>query len=872
MKTALNYTTAQIIVGIFLFITLVVGLWAGRNVKTMKDYALANRQFGAMVLTIAFMAILIDGHNTQTLPSRIFSVGLVEIISRPGMAVSFLLFSWLVAPKVLRFKGCLILGEIAELLFGWNARVLVGFFGFLGTALWTSIQFLVLGTIGTSLLGVDERWVVLLGGGILTIYASVGGVRAVTMTDIIQFIALVLCITLMTGAVVYHAGGIKVIWEKVSASHPERLLVVEHPRFTLKSLYFLDNAAVVTTFFFPSFFQRILMGRNTKEIRKMLVSSAVIWGLFIGAIILIALGGLALYPDSAPNEIMMTLSKSLFSKSIQGIFAVGFIAIVMSTVDSSLSPSGLVLTHDVLKPVSDRFQIKINELRIVKWVTLLSGLAALFIAVGIKEGTLLEVIPNLVGYSNEAISVFAVPMCIGIMGLITDRRSFVAGVSVAVLMLVAMHVLDLTGVTRELIVLGSMVANAVAFLITHYIINDGFKYTEVIDMGPGNPPLVKPSTWHPSLYQFTLWFDQHVPTPQNILQYSKNKVKSYGHYRKPLVGYYLSMLLIWATTICLQLATMSPLSLLLRIGGLFPLLVIFLGGAFQWKTRRYFPLFWHLTLMYCLPFMLMFMYLWEGGGTLLSIELLVGMVLLMRLVDRTSFWILKLTGALLACGVYYLVKGVNPLILTTESLWILSGYGAAMMVVRSSLQPILKIISKAQRESQYRKDMEEIMYSGISWGEEYRGEQLERVLDIVPYMQKVLQDKVVNTERKHVFVVTLDSATKIINIKMLHMGTKDQTICMSKDVLNEALVRDASGVIIIHNHPNEDPRPSKEDEKSTTDLLYACHSVGLMLLDHLIMTTSGRYFSFRGAGHIPKIEGELETHIDNRRHRKSKKS
>ena len=63
-------TLNLLVVGAFLLLTLIVGLWAGRNVKTMKDYALANREFGAGVLTMTFLATKIDGVNIINFPSR----------------------------------------------------------------------------------------------------------------------------------------------------------------------------------------------------------------------------------------------------------------------------------------------------------------------------------------------------------------------------------------------------------------------------------------------------------------------------------------------------------------------------------------------------------------------------------------------------------------------------------------------------------------------------------------------------------------------------------------------------------------------------------------------------------------------------------
>lgn len=525
MEVALTYTTAQLIVGTFLLVTLVIGLWAGRNVRDMRDYALANRQFGATILTFSFLATLIDGSDTQTLPGRIFSIGLVECLSRFGMALAFLLFGWLIAPKLFKFKGCLTLGEIAELLFGSNARIITGLFGFLGSILWISIQMMVLGPIGASLLGISETYTVLIGGMIMVVYASLGGVRAVTMTDIIQFVTLILCVTLIAGRVVYQIGGIKAFASQVSTLHPERLCIISHPRFPIKSFHFVSNALGLSNLFLPSFMQRLLMGKDSTEARKMLVGSAGAYILFIGAIIIIALGGVVLFPEVIPSQIMSHISTSLFPKNIQAILQVGLIAVVMSTVDSHLSSSGLVLTHDVFKPLCDRFNLKINELRIVKWVTFITGSLSMVLAVVVGPKGLLSTIPILVDYANDAISIIGVPMCIGLMGLITDRKSFIAGVSVAAAMLVGVRILNLDAVTSELMYLGSMVANAVAYLTTHYFVNNGFKFNEVIEVGRGDPPIVKVRKWVPSQYDNPVWFDNDASRSQNTADSEKKTKK-----------------------------------------------------------------------------------------------------------------------------------------------------------------------------------------------------------------------------------------------------------------------------------------------------------------------------------------------------------
>ncbi len=64
------------------------------------------------------------------------------------------------------------------------------------------------------------------------------------------------------------------------------------------------------------------------------------------------------------------------------------------------------------------------------------------------------------------------------------------------------------------------------------------------------------------------------------------------------------------------------------------------------------------------------------------------------------------------------------------------------------------------------------------------------------------------------------------------------------DILRAALWHSASSIIVAHNHPSGDPRPSAEDAVFTHALHEACCAVGLLLRDHIVVG-HGSYYSFR---------------------------
>jgi DNA repair protein RadC len=81
----------------------------------------------------------------------------------------------------------------------------------------------------------------------------------------------------------------------------------------------------------------------------------------------------------------------------------------------------------------------------------------------------------------------------------------------------------------------------------------------------------------------------------------------------------------------------------------------------------------------------------------------------------------------------------------------------------------------------------------------------------------------------------------------IYRGTLDRAVVEPREILKRALLCNAVGVILYHNHPSGDPTPSREDREFTRRLASAAESIGLRLLDHIVVAARGGV-SFREAG------------------------
>ena len=102
---------------------------------------------------------------------------------------------------------------------------------------------------------------------------------------------------------------------------------------------------------------------------------------------------------------------------------------------------------------------------------------------------------------------------------------------------------------------------------------------------------------------------------------------------------------------------------------------------------------------------------------------------------------------------------------------------------------------------------------------------------------------------EEVKVIFLNKSNKQIGIYNLAKGGITGCVVDIRIILSIALKTLATGVILIHNHPSGNLKPSLADKKITGELKKACDILNITLLDHLIVTKSG-FYSFADEGII----------------------
>ena len=97
------------------------------------------------------------------------------------------------------------------------------------------------------------------------------------------------------------------------------------------------------------------------------------------------------------------------------------------------------------------------------------------------------------------------------------------------------------------------------------------------------------------------------------------------------------------------------------------------------------------------------------------------------------------------------------------------------------------------------------------------------------------------------WIILLGQSSKVLNHQLISKGGMTFTVADPKMIFGVALAQHATGIILVHNHPSGNLKPSQQDIDLTKKLAAAGRLLEIQILDHLIITDSS-YLSFADEG------------------------
>lgn len=407
-------TVDNMIVALYLLTTLIVGLYYGRGIKTMKDYVIGDRRhYSVPVLAAAVLATVVGDAPTIGLAKEVSSTGLIWAFVCSGWAIHKFIIAYYLAPHVTRFRNKLSAGEIMEDLYGKLGRVTTGIAGTIYSTGVVGGCIASIGYVFHYFFGLSPSWGIIIACGIVVVYAAFGGIRSVNATDLIQFAVLMIFIPVIACQALWHAGWYTGIYANAPVGHFDLL---SHKDFWK---YLFVFAVFSMPYLDPAYVQRFLMAHDARQAHAAWNMAGLLQLVIILFVTLIALAMTSAFPNLDSQATLLAAVEMLLSTGMKGVGIVGLFAVIMSTADSHLHAASVSLTHDVVQPLRQQALPDVQELKLTRIATLLLGLGSIGVAAIFKN-----IIESLLVFLNFWMPIIVIPLFAGMIGYRSSVRSF----------------------------------------------------------------------------------------------------------------------------------------------------------------------------------------------------------------------------------------------------------------------------------------------------------------------------------------------------------------------------------------------------------------------------------------------------------------
>jgi len=410
LLSALDWTA----IVMYFAVMIAVGWYYSRRTKTEEEYMLGGRKMNPITVGFSMFASLLSTLTYLSIPGEMMKHGPMIISQYLVFPLIFLVIGFVLIPIIMK-QNVSSAYEILEINLGPSVRVLGAVFFLLLRFMWMAlIIYATSSKVLVPLLQLDESYtplVCVVLGAVTISYTSMGGIRAVVMSDVIQTAILFGGAILTIALITINMGGVSAWWPTGWPGHWDPIKVMYDPDARITVAGAMTSAFVwyiCTAGSDQVAIQRYLATRDVKSARRVMMTSLstdILVGMFLATL------GVALWSYFHSNPHMLpdsyaTLQNAdtLFPRyislglpaGISGLVIAGLLAAAMSSLSSGVNSSSLVITVDFIERFGKGKQLD-NEkanLRRAKWVTVFVGVfvIVLSIATGMVGGNLLEVV------------------------------------------------------------------------------------------------------------------------------------------------------------------------------------------------------------------------------------------------------------------------------------------------------------------------------------------------------------------------------------------------------------------------------------------------------------------------------------------------
>ncbi len=368
-------------VGLYILITLLIGVYFSRFVKTAKDFAVASKKMPIFITSAAFFATWFGSETIIGASAEILDHGVLGIIEEPfGAALCLLLVGFFFA-RSLYNMNLLTMGDFFRKRYGPKVELIASAFMIFSYFGWIAAQLVAFAIVLQVISGLDLQVGIWIVAAITFFYTYTGGMWAVSITDFIQSIAIIVGLIALFVSLLMKAGGDIV---PVLNSYPPGFFNF-FPNPDPQSVIDYSAAWMIVglgSIIQPDIFQRVMAADSDKTASR---------GALIGGFMYLTIGMLPLinviivkylYPEIASMNGQMVLVNAVLQHThvfIQILFFGALLSAVMSTASGAILAPSTTLAENIIKPrltnVSEKDFLAILRISVII-ITVISVLVA----------------------------------------------------------------------------------------------------------------------------------------------------------------------------------------------------------------------------------------------------------------------------------------------------------------------------------------------------------------------------------------------------------------------------------------------------------------------------------------------------------------
>jgi solute:Na+ symporter, SSS family len=355
-------------VAVYLMITLGVGFYAARGTISLSDYIVAGRNLSVGVCAISLVGTWYGSGIMLGGAAAAYSGDNVSLHFDPvATALSLVVLGLFFARTVRRSKRYNPY-EFFEIRFGKSAMIIGTISELIGNVIWLGTMLFTFGILFETLTGVPASYGVIGGTIIVVSYTMFGGLWAVTATDALQMVFIVVGILVLFFVVLNDVGG----WQAISPQIPDgTFFMIPTLNTATDWIKYSDVviAGLLVNVFFTVLIQRMMAAKSEHVAQKAAYIAAVLY--FMIAMVPITLGFIAsiTMPDIEDANAILPLLALKHLHPIGAVLFIGaVISVIMSTSDSILLSMGNLVSINILprfhKDATDALKLKVARLAI----------------------------------------------------------------------------------------------------------------------------------------------------------------------------------------------------------------------------------------------------------------------------------------------------------------------------------------------------------------------------------------------------------------------------------------------------------------------------------------------------------------------------